>query len=90
MTDKDRTAICNIVSEMLDSPDKSGIYPTTVCYEKLEQLIEEARTEALGWMHADCCVTLDNGDDPRRMDMADMLNRANRDLSKEHEEESSK
>jgi len=30
-----RTAI---ISEMLDNPDKYGIYPTTRCFEKLDEL----------------------------------------------------
>lgn len=35
-----RSEICKIVSEMLDNPDKDGIYPTTRCYEQLDALIE--------------------------------------------------
>jgi hypothetical protein len=34
--DKDRTAICNIIGEMLDNPDGSGIYPTSRAFDKLE------------------------------------------------------
>lgn len=37
-----RGQICKIISEMLDNPDSSGIYPTTKCYDELEKLF--ART----------------------------------------------
>jgi len=43
---KDRTEICNIISKMLDAPDESGIYPTTIAYTELEKYIERVRMEA--------------------------------------------
>jgi hypothetical protein len=49
-------------------------------------LADEAETkaiEALGWMQAECCGALDRGEDPRQMDIADMLARARRDLGLE-------
>ena len=30
----------NIISEMLDNPDKCGIYPTTECFRKLDNLFD--------------------------------------------------
>lgn len=27
-----------IISEMLDNPDEVGIYPTTICFNKLDEL----------------------------------------------------
>jgi len=30
-----------IISEMLDNPDKYGIYPTTKCFEALDALFDE-------------------------------------------------
>lgn len=30
-----------IISEMLDNPDEIGIYPTTKCFERLDQLFDE-------------------------------------------------
>ena len=30
-----------VISEMLDNPDKYGIYPTTNCFEQLDILIEK-------------------------------------------------
>ena len=49
----------------------------------LEKEIEKARAEAIGWAYADCCITLDNGGDPRQTEMSDVLERANKDLSSE-------
>jgi len=46
--DKDRTMICNIISEMLDNPDENGIYSTTKAYDALEKYIEGVRAEAIG------------------------------------------
>ncbi len=40
MSDRDRTEICNIISEMLDNPNKYGIYPTGRAYDKLEKYME--------------------------------------------------
>ena len=78
--DIDRTAICKIISDMLDSPDDNGIYPTSTAYNRLEHYIEGVRAEAIGWSHADSCVDLDKGDDPRIKNIPDMLERAKRDL----------
>jgi hypothetical protein len=74
--DKDRAAICEIMSEMLDNPDDCGIYPTTVAYNKLETLVHTARVEAIGWTHADACHDLDAGRDPRQKEVSEMLERA--------------
>lgn len=30
-----------IISEMLDNPDRGGIYPTTDCYDQLDDLFDE-------------------------------------------------
>ncbi|MGI9569508.1 MAG: hypothetical protein ACR2PH_07185 [Desulfobulbia bacterium] len=82
MSELDRAAICNIISEMLDNPDEYGIYPTSTAYTRLEHYCEQVRHEAIGWMHADNCIALDNGFDPRLVDVPDILRRAKRDLSK--------
>ena len=79
--DKDRTAICKIISNMLDNPDKHGIYPTSTAYTRLEHYIEGVRAEALGWAHADACCTLDIGGDPRLTEVPEMLDRARKDLA---------
>lgn len=80
MSDADRTAICNIISDMLDDPDEHGIYHTSTAYTRLEHYIEGVRAEAIGWAHADACVTMDNGGDPRLTEVPDMLRRAQVDL----------
>ena len=36
--------------------------------------------EVLGWMHAECCVLLDNGEDPRREDISEMIDRFKKDF----------
>ena len=79
---RDRTAICKIISEMLDSPDKHGIYSTSIAYTKLEHYVEQERIIAVGWSHIDACITLDNGDDPRTVEVPSILERARKDLSK--------
>jgi|GEM_PF-1847218 len=79
--EKDRTAICSIISKMLDNPDKSGIYPTSTAYTELEHYIEQVRTEAVGWMHAHACTTLDKGGDPRLVEVPDILDCARADLA---------
>jgi len=81
--DKDRTVICKIISDMLDNPDESGIYPTSTAYTRLEHYIESQRTQAIGWTHAEACITLDKGNDPRLIEVPGILERANKDLAKE-------
>lgn len=77
---KDRVAICKIISDMLDNPDKNGIYPTSTAYARLEHYITGVRCEAIGWAHADACVALDKGDDPRLQEVPLILKRALHDL----------
>lgn len=36
----------NIISDLLDNPDKNGIYPTTAIYEKLDNLYRQVQQEA--------------------------------------------
>ena len=51
--DRIRGKICNLMSDMLDSPDKNGIYPTSEFMWKMETFIlgeksYPARTEDKG------------------------------------------
>lgn len=78
--ERDRTVICNIISEMLDNPGDHEIYHTSTAYNRLEHYIESIRAEAIGWTHADACLTLDKGGDPRLNDIPEMLERAKKDL----------
>jgi len=79
--DKDRTAICTIISDMFEDVDENGIYPTTRAFGRLKTYIEGVRAEAIGWTHADMCVALDKGEDPRLKECPEMLERAQKDLS---------
>ena len=78
---KDRTEICKIISEMLDHPDECGIYPTSTAYTKLELYIEGQRAEVAGWTLAECCTTLDRGDDPRLSEVPEIFERMKKDLA---------
>jgi len=40
-----KTERTRIISEMLDNPDGHGIYPTTKCFEELDNLFEQIRSE---------------------------------------------
>lgn len=77
----DRKNVCDVVSEMLDNPGECDIYPTGAAYDKLVALIESARMEALGWMHAEACTALDRGEDIRKVGVPDIVDRFNRDLA---------
>ncbi len=79
---KDRTVICDIISEMLDNPDEHGLYPTSVCFEKLNKYIESQRIEAIGWSYAYLCSKTDNGFDIRQLEAPEMLEAGLNDLSK--------
>lgn len=79
--DKDRTAICSIISKMLDNPDEHGLYPTSAAFDELESYIEGERAMAIGWTHADANFTLDKGGDPRHSEVPEMLRRARVDLA---------
>ncbi len=77
---KDRNAICDAISEMLDNPGGSGIYPTSACYAKLEHYIEGVRMESLGWCHVFACTALDKGEDPRLIEVPRIIEQAMQDL----------
>lgn len=78
---KDRKTIVKIISDMLDNPDKHGIYPTSTAFNRLEHYIESVRIEAIGWTHADTCTALDRNDDPRVQEIPELLERAKKDLN---------
>jgi hypothetical protein len=78
---KDRMAIMQVISVMLDNPSEYGIYPTTKAYDTFENLFNEIRIEALGWMYAQACTMLDNGEDMRAMEVSNLLKEALKDLS---------
>ena len=53
MSDTNRTAVYRIVSDMLDHPDDSGIYPTTKCYNALEALLDAKDSELAAYQNAE-------------------------------------
>jgi len=69
--DKDITEICKIINRN----------PTTIAYQKLENYVEQQRTEAIGWAIADACVHLDEGKDYRQVEVPSILERAKKDLA---------
>ena len=78
---QDRSAICDIISEMLDEPSDGGIYRTTRAYNKMEALLQAARAQAAGWTWAEACTQLDRGDDPRQYEIPHLLSRIEHDLN---------
>lgn len=43
--DQFQTERTNIISEMLYNPDEYGIYPTTKCYQALDELYEKLTSD---------------------------------------------
>jgi hypothetical protein len=81
--DKDRTEICNIISEMLDNPDEHEIYPTTRAYNKLENHMEFIRYETLGWMYAYACQAIDKGVDIRQVEVPQIMEQFKKDMAEQ-------
>ena len=79
---KDRETICNVISYMLDNPDRHGIYPTSTAFTALEHYIEIVRAETIGWTHSYCCTELDAGTDPRVIEVPKIYEQAIKDLKK--------
>ena len=80
MSEKDRIKICEIISNMLDNPDEHEIYPTSKAYSELEAYVEEVRMEAIGWTYAYYCSSLDEGIDPRKTLVPEIIKAAEKDL----------
>ena len=78
---QDRSDICEIISKMLDNPDEHEIYPTTQAYNELEELLKKVRLQAIGWTWAEACCQLDDGKDPRKYEVPELLPRAEKDLT---------
>jgi len=79
---KDRTKIYEIISQLLDSSDPSGIPPASTTCIALEHYIEQERYVAIGWMHAEACAILDRGSDPRTEEVPGIIERARAALSR--------
>ena len=61
-----RGIICDLMSEMLDNPDKSGIYPTSKFMSKMEDFVIEERQFIVGKTYAQACILADRGRDLRK------------------------
>lgn len=46
ISDKEEWGGWKIVSEMLDNPDKHGLYQTSECYKKLYEFVMDQKTKA--------------------------------------------
>lgn len=46
-----------------------------------DRYVRDARVAAVGWAYADCCVTLDKGEDPHHVHMPDVLGRMEKDFA---------
>jgi hypothetical protein len=80
---EDRAKICKIISEMLDNPDKYGIYPTTKCYNEFESLLRSVRVQALSYAWSVACGYMEDCEDIREIDQAGFLEKALKQLNKE-------
>ena len=47
-----------------------------ITIDRLESLVDDERTIAIGWAHVGDCADLDGGIDPRQKIIPDMLSRA--------------
>jgi len=81
----DRERVADIVNVMLDDPDPIGIYPTTKCFDQLEELLGTVRAEAVAHTWTEACSQYDKGMDPRRFGMPLLLEKALADLNPEHD-----
>lgn len=80
--DRIRTRICDLMSAMLNNPDKHGLFPTSEFMSKMEDYCLELRHEAIGWTWAEACNILDSNNDPRQHDQAGLISDATTDLDK--------
>ena len=67
-----------VIEWLSDNPDEAAAY--IVWIERRLMRDDEVLFRAIGWAHADACLALDRGDDPRNMEVPDMIERAKHDL----------
>ncbi len=78
--ERDRIEIVKIISDMLDHPDDCGLYPTSTAYTRLEWYINAERMKAIGWAHTKACIAMDRKEDPRLLEIPDIIEQAEKDL----------
>lgn len=81
----DRERIITIVEELFDSARRSGVYQMDECYAKLENLVGEVRTEAIGYTWTEACSQYDRGMDPRNFTISLLMEKASADLNPERD-----
>lgn len=81
----DRERIAAIVNTMLDDPNPIGIYPTMKCFDKLQDLLDSVRTEAIGWTWTEACSQYTKGLDPHLTAISQLMIKATADLNPERE-----
>lgn len=79
---RDRDEIVKLISDMIDNPDETGIYHTSSVYNALEHLVSSARFETLGWAHIYFCYCMDQGIDPRLVEIPEVIDAMIRDFKK--------
>ena len=70
MSDANRTIAYRIVSDMLDDPDASGIYPTTKCYDALEAALDAKDAELAAALASEQMACVQRQNERRRADKA--------------------
>lgn len=78
---QDRSNVHKIIEEMLDNPDENGIYQTTRAFNKLEELLNTVRLEAVGWTWATACLVVDDGLDIRKYSQSKLIEQVTKDLN---------
>ena len=53
---------------------------TKYTHEEMIKLCDEARYEAIGWTYAFCCASLDDGINPREIEVPVILEKAKEEL----------
>lgn len=81
----DKERVADIVNAMLDDPDPIGIYPTTRCFDQLQELLGSVRAEAIGWTWTEACSQYDRGMDPRLTAISQLMIKAAPELNPERE-----
>lgn len=77
----DRERVHKIVNEMLDNPDRSGVYATTECYDQLEKLMIDVRRTAIEWTWQQACQQYTQGRDPQLTPIRELFEKAAADLN---------
>lgn len=70
---KDRKTIVAILKAYSQDPSNDTNAKVTVLINSFQNLIMHTRGEAFGWMHAYVCASLDEGKDPRSVEVPTII-----------------